>query len=275
MNSIDAMMEVRSRNQSAFAPSLEAGSLQKQTPAALAVEADPGTGERYVFFSTQRIIQALEGVGFVPVAASQAHTRRSSPQFAPHVIRFRRRFETVTLRDSICEILCLNSHNGRTALQFRLALYRPVCTNGLIVCSEALPVWKVAHRQDYFERAIEAVLRQAEQFSVVGEWVERMERTVLDREQRLQFAQQALEARFETNAPAGMEAAALLETHRPEDQGDDLWHVYNTIQSNVIQGGMLRQTPSGRMVRTRPIRAIARDVEINVRLWQIATGLVN
>lgn len=275
MNSINAMMEVSSRAHSAFSRTIQAEDLRERTPAALAVEADPGTGDRYVFFSTQKIIESLSAVGFVPVAASQTHTRRSAPQFAPHVIRFRRRYETVALKDCIPEILCLNSHNGRTALQFRLALYRPICTNGLVVCSDALPVWKVAHRGDFFDRAIEAVIRQAEQFAVVGQRVERMQQTVLEREQRLAFATRALSLRFGETRQAGMAPQQLLEARRAEDVGDDLWRVYNTIQENVIQGDIERRSPSGRLLRSRPIRAIARDVEINVGLWHIATGLVN
>lgn len=275
MSSVQTLMDESSDRASAFARTLDGEDLQRRTPAALAGEADPRTSASYKFLSTERIIEALRSVGFLPVQASQVRSRRMSPRFAPHVIRFRRRYETVQLRDSIPEILCLNSHNGRTALQFRLALYRPICTNGLIVCSEALPVWRVPHRGDVFDQAIAAVVQQAEQFAEIGRWVERMEQTRLDSEQRLSFASRALLLRYPGGQHAGMQAGQLLEARRSEDAGDDVWRVYNTIQENVIQGDQLRQSASGRQLRSRPIRAIARDVEINTGLWQIAVGLVN
>jgi hypothetical protein len=96
--------------------------------------------------------------------------------------------EDVTLRDCLPEIQFLNGHDGRTATQFRLALFRPVCTNGLIVCDETLPVWRVPHRGRTLDEIVAAALRQSEQLAEVGAWVERMERTPLDATQRLGLA---------------------------------------------------------------------------------------
>jgi hypothetical protein len=97
----------------------------------------------------------------------------------------------------------------------------------------------------------------------------------LDASQRLSFASRALLLRYPSGQHAGMEAGQLLEARRSEDAGDDVWRVYNTVQENVIQGNQSRQSASGRQLRSRPIRAIARDVEINSGLWQIAVGLVS
>lgn len=189
------------------------------------------------------------------------------------MIRFRRRYETVTLRDCVPEISCLNSHTGRTALQFRLALYRPICTNGLIVCDETLPVWKVPHRGNYFDEVIAAVVRQAEQFTAVGEWVERMEGTVLDESQQVSFATQARALRFPTDRHIAVQPQQLLVARRQEDEGDDLWRVYNKIQESLIKGDLERRSASGRQMRTRPVRAIARDEAINAALWRLAASM--
>jgi hypothetical protein len=51
----------------------------------------------------------------VAVEARQTHTRSASPLHARHVVRLRRRFETVQLRDSVPEIVFLNSHDGTSA----------------------------------------------------------------------------------------------------------------------------------------------------------------
>jgi hypothetical protein len=88
---------------SAFERPLDPGQLRERSPAALSDAPDPRTSPTYAFLSTQEIAAALLDVGFVPFSAAQAPTRRTSPLFAPHVIRFRRRYETVTLRDCIPE----------------------------------------------------------------------------------------------------------------------------------------------------------------------------
>jgi hypothetical protein len=54
-------------------------------------------------------------VGFVPVDARQTHARKASPLHARHVIRLRRRMETVSLRDSIPEVVLWNAHDGSGA----------------------------------------------------------------------------------------------------------------------------------------------------------------
>jgi len=62
----------------------------------------------------------------------------------------------------------------------------------------------------------------------------------------------------------------VLEPRRPEDFGNDLWRTFNTVQSNLMGGGLVRRTASGRLTRTRPIRAIQRDLELNSALWDLA-----
>jgi hypothetical protein len=52
--------------------------------------------------------------GFVPVEARQTRARYGLSH-ARHVIRLRRRFETVQLKDAVPEVVFLNSHDGTSA----------------------------------------------------------------------------------------------------------------------------------------------------------------
>jgi len=65
--------------------------------------------------------------GFVPVEARQASARRGSPLHARHVVRLRPRFDTVHLKDSIPEVVFLNSHDGTSAYQLRMGIFRVSC----------------------------------------------------------------------------------------------------------------------------------------------------
>jgi hypothetical protein len=272
-NEIESLINSTEGPVSAFAKPLSRGDLQEKSPAALSTAPDPRTSPTYAFLSTQQIVNALRDVGFIPFSAAQATCRRTSPQFARHVIRFRRRYEKVTLRDCIPEIICLNAHDGRTALQFRIALFRPICTNGLVVSDETLPAWKVPHRRNVLDAAIAAVIAQSEQFAAIGQWVERMERTALEETQRLQFASEALALRFPRDRHQRMPPSRLLEARRIEDTGNDLWHVYNVVQENVIKGDLEGRTASNKAMHSRPIRSIQRDVALNTALWNMATAL--
>jgi Domain of unknown function (DUF932). len=273
MNTIETLIDSVHTPNSAFAQSLERSDIQVRTPAALASSADPRTSPTYTFLSSENVIQALGNAGFVPVAAAQTRSRRANPLSARHAIRFRRRYETVSLRDCIPEILFLNAHDGRMATQFRLALFRPVCTNGLVVCDETLPVWRVPHRGNTLDEVIAAAIRQSEQFAEVGAWVERMERTRLEAEQRVAFATCAISLRFPNKQPEGLDPAQLLRPRREEDQGNDLWTTYNVVQEHVIKGGLSYQTGKNRKMHSRGIRAIREDVRLNSELWRMATAL--
>lgn len=276
MNTLQSLIDASKGSDSAFAHPLQHTDIDLRTPAALAHTPDPRTSPTYTFLSSERVIHALELAGFVPVGAAQARTRSQTASrllSARHVIRFRRRYETVTLRDCICEIIFLNAHDGRTATQFRLALYRPICTNGLIVCNDQLPVWRVPHRGQILDEVIAAALQLAEQFSHVAAWVERMQRTLLEPEQRLTFANDAIDLRFPKGRPEGLAPEHLLAACRDEDRGNDLWHTYNVIQEHVIKGGLAYRTATNRHMHSRGIRGIRADVHLNTELWKRATAL--
>ncbi|HEV2269973.1 MAG TPA: hypothetical protein VGR92_10970, partial [Steroidobacteraceae bacterium] len=46
-----------------------------------------------------------------------------------------------------------------------------------------------------------------------------------------------------------------------------LWRTFNVVQENVLRGGIVRRTASGRLMRTRAIQAIREDVRLNAGLW--------
>ena len=98
----------------AFQSPLSGEALRERAPAVFAAGAHERTSPSYTFISTQDVLGALASAGFLPVEARQA-ARARSPMHARHLIRLRRRAETVRLRDSLPELLFLNSHDGTSA----------------------------------------------------------------------------------------------------------------------------------------------------------------
>jgi hypothetical protein len=256
---------------SAFQNPISPESLRERVPAVFASGAHERTSPSYTFLSTERVLGALASAGFLPVEARPA-ARARSPMHARHLIRLRRRFETIQLRDAIPEVLFLNSHDGTSAYQLRVGLFRVVCTNGLVVSAGLFPVWRVTHRGDVVDDVVVAALEISERFEVLAASVERMERTVLDAGQRLEFAGQALAVRFPKDQHGGMEPSQLLVPRRPQDVGNDLWRTFNVIQENALQGGLVRRSASNRLTRSRRITAIREDVRLNSALWEMAVA---
>jgi Domain of unknown function (DUF932) len=81
---------------------------------------------------------------------------------ARHVIRLRRRLETVALKEAVLEVWFMNSHKGTTAYHLRVGLVSAVCTNGLVVSVGTLPVWRIPHRGEALDQAVEGALALSE-----------------------------------------------------------------------------------------------------------------
>jgi hypothetical protein len=254
----------------AFSASLSIDTLRERVPAVFAPSAHEKVSPKYTFIPTERVLTGLMQVGFVAVDARQAQTRKASLLHTRHVIRLRRRMETVSLRDSIPEVVLWNAHDGTGAYQIRLGCLRVVCLNGLIVSLGAFPSVRVAHRGDIVEEVVTSALELAERFGALAAQVERMEKRQLQKEEQIQFAERALAIRFPEPAHSGLLPAQLLTCRRVDDVGNDLWTCLNKVQENLLRGGLSRRTASGRRTRTRAITSIAQDMRINGRIWDLA-----
>jgi hypothetical protein len=103
MNAIvTSLTPAQASHSSAFQTTLSAEVLRERVPAVFAPTAHERTSPSYTFISTARVLDALSLAGFLPMEARQA-ARARSPLHARHLIRLRRRFETVQLRDAIPE----------------------------------------------------------------------------------------------------------------------------------------------------------------------------
>jgi hypothetical protein len=253
-----------------FSGALSLDAVRQQAPAVFAPSAHERTSAKYAFIPTERVLSGLINAGFAPVEARQAHTRSASPLHARHVVRLRRRFEAVQLKDSVPEVVFLNSHDGTSAYQLRMGLFRVVCTNGLIVSRGAFPAYCVSHRGNVVDEVIAGALHIAEQFDQLAGEVERFEARRLEKDEQIRFAERALTLRYPDLATCGMEPSQLLTCRRIEDQGEDLWSTLNKVQENLLRGGLSRRAANGRLTRTRRITAIRQDVRINSALWDLA-----
>jgi hypothetical protein len=271
MDTLNGLMGQHAECASAFEGELKLEQLQKLTPAVFASAPHTKLSSRYTFVPTAEVIQTLDRAGFGVVEARQATPKTREPAFAAHALRFRKRQTQVLVDEVIPEILVLNSHDGSTSYHVRIALYRAVCSNGLIVGDGLFPVWKVPHRGTVATEILDAAMELSQRFGQLGETIEAMRHKPLSVPRRLAFAADALSLRYPAET-AGLAVAPsdLLKPKRIEDEGSDVWRTFNVVQEHLLRGGVTRRTPTNRIVKTKGIRALREDVRLNTGLWDRA-----
>ena len=268
MNTTDDMASFKT-------PTLSLDTLRTNVPAVFADRADARTTERYKFIRTDEVVSALLDVGFRATGARQSGRRAVTvTDSARHLITFQHERHNQTLVDAVPQICLINSHDATTAYQLRAGLYRPVCQNGLMVRVADFGFIHVPHRHNVVADIVNGALTMVQQFSDVGVVVEQMAATLLTPLQRIDFAMQALRVRYPHDVTPSIVAQDLLNQRRPRDEGNSLWITYNVIQENLLRGGLVGVTATGRRTQTRGINAIREDVRINTQLWHTAMQLI-
>jgi hypothetical protein len=248
--------------------------MRRRTPAVFASHRFERTGDKYVFISTQQLIEALMDAGFHPTDARQRRSRGDRLGYARHMIRFRQADPSLRIVDCMPEIILINSHDATSAYQLRGGLYRFVCCNGLILSLAEFGMVHVPHRGNVLASVVEGAQQIGRHMVGIGQVIERMARTELEQQAQRVFAQRALELRYRGKEHFPYDACRLLEARRESDQRNDLWTVYNKVQENVICGGIAGRTAAGRRTTSRRINSIDEDIRINVALWQEAMALI-
>jgi hypothetical protein len=236
----------------------------------------PGVSEKYGFVNTKAIIDAMRDSKFEIVEVRQSQRRNPEKMpFTKHMLKFRPAGLVGKIKrgDVVPQVVMLNSHDRSSGFHLYAGLYRLVCSNGLMVSDGASvePI-KVHHTA----RMVENILDRSRELIECADGVFRLRSDMLATEMTpktaLAFARQAVE--FRPPRAATLAPEALLIPRRKEDEPFDLWHVFNRVQENMFRGGNETTTEDGRVVTTRGIGRIERDVKINTKLWSLAVQTI-
>ncbi len=66
----------------------------------------------------------------------------------------------------------------------------------------------------------------------------------------------------------------ILEPKRKEDEGDDLWRVFNVVQEKITQGEFHAALKGAKVRKVRKIKSFEKDLKVNKDLFQLATSLL-
>lgn len=253
--------------------------LRVKAPAVFADKAHEDCSTRYGFASSVKVLTELEKQGFVVVSA-QSYTKRAQPNagYAKHVLRLRKAGDIKALKvgDVVPQVVMVNSHDRSSHLELYAGAYRLACSNGLLVSTkEFIEPLVVRHTNRIIEDVMANVGRIASDVGRVSDIIEQMTKTKLSDKAQVAFARQALDLRFGNAGRGAIEPASLLVPRRAQDDGADVWRVYNRVQENMMKGGIASVTAAGRRTTTKPVMSVNSDLHINAGLWELAMGAIN
>lgn len=241
--------------------------------------------DKYSLFSSERVVDDLEKLGWLCVEAKQKKAKANSTgQFSYHQLWFQNPNVYITKivgdQETIeCypRIFLGNSADGLSCLKFGVGLYRCVCSNGLVVSDRQLAEFSVRHIYYTFEYVQELVQKIVAELPNQVKCINEMQQVKLTEDQKLEFAEKALKVR-QNNPELKVDKETLediLTPKRKEDEGSDLWSVYNVIQEKMTQGGFSMKKDEAKKARTiRKVTSFVRESNISRKIDEIARNYV-
>lgn len=248
----------------------------KVAPAVFSKTPGATTLAPYNYISTEAVLNTMLKNGYGVSEASQQRSPREQGADieGKHMLRFRtlEYFNAPrSLASVVPEIVVVNAHNASSKLHMFVGLWRYICLNGLMTGNTVGSI-SIKHQKgiaDETRRALERIFNSL--LPVTMGQVKAMEKKQLTATQQVQFAQAAIAMRWPTN-PSAVREGDLLEARREADRGNDMWHVYNRVQENVMMGGFESHRPTRNRTLTR-LERVTEVVSINRSLWDSAVAL--
>lgn len=224
--------------------------------------------ERYSFVPTINAINHLRDAGWKPVTAGQAGVRTLEKNgYQKHMIRFTR--PDLVVNGHRMDLLLYNSHDRGCAFKLIGGVFRFVCANGMVIGDR---VAEYSHKHVGFspEMFINSSLLVGEHIEKTAGVIEDWQTIEMEEIEKGIFAKAAHQLTYQDPETAPIKSHQLLGCRRSEDRNkSDLWTTFNTVQENLIKGGLSGRSAKGRRTRTRGVKAIDKDRKLNQALWII------
>jgi len=233
------------------------------------------TSERYAHIPTHKIIEDMEVLGWKVTDVKQVKARGTNAGFQKHLVVFRNTDIVINGNDGDTvwpQILLTNSSDGKNAFTFKAGLFRLVCENGLVISTQDFADLKIRHFGYDFSELQKTITAMVEKLPLTVESMNKFKQTKLTDKQILKFAKDALEARFgEVEMKRiTIDYTEFVKATRKEDEGNDLWSVFNRVQEKVIDGDF-NYGYSTKTRKARKIKNFNKDIELNSKLYELAT----
>lgn len=145
-----------------------------------------------------------------------------------------------------------NSCNGAKPLEMNIGMFRQVCSNGLIRFDKQAEQEKIKHIEVNANNLDKFITSVTNKTDLILNDVLQMKRKGLTYEEMKELAIEAAKLKH-TNLD-DINIDDLFAVNRVEDEGNDLWTVYNRIQENL----------------TQDVTNIKADINLNKQLYRLA-----
>jgi len=244
--------------------------IKSLAPAVFATSPSSKLTNKYEFVPTNEVMEMFDREGWQLSSVKQS----GRGIHGVHELKYRNG-QLPKVGDTVVEAIIRNSHDGSATFSMGAGLFRLVCSNGLTVPTSVAERFSLRH--NHF--SLDEVKSLAENFSKklpkIEESVSKMMEKELTEKEKLRLIKRAVEIRWAVgNAPASIDVSDLLTPFRPEDEGSDLWTVFNVVQEKMMRGGFSYKTPRGRTTQLRGIKSIQASHNLNTKLWEAAEDLL-
>jgi hypothetical protein len=249
--------------------------IQRMCSSAFTLASAPNVSTNYTHIPTSQVIEDMIELGWTPVSAQEVKARRGKG-YQKHIIRFQNQNIMIKGNDGddvFPELLLTNSHDGKNAFHLRVGLYRLVCSNGLVIADSEFSNVAIRHMGYTFEALREQVLAMINSLPNLVQKINTFRDTPLSDEQMTEFALKAASLRWK-NKNIQIDVVELLASERNEDNGVNLWNVFNRIQEKLVNGG-ISYTKGNKTRKVRALKNFTADINLNSELWQLAEEYVN
>jgi hypothetical protein len=242
--------------------------------------------EDYKLYRSDKIIDIMQDKGLQLVEVGQERigwSKRRQPHTQIHTMRFRDpRFSRTSMKvgDSVPEILIKNSHDGRCLFQAMAAVFRLVCSNGLVLPDVNLGAIRRRHygEANDFAKVQEIIAELPKAVSLISDRIERWESVMLNEREQAKLATMLANVKMPSGSIRGREwlTPDLLLEHRrdadaPEANGQrSLWKTFNVLQEALTNATISHETEGQRRRSIRPITGVVDNIGTNQRLWSTA-----
>jgi hypothetical protein len=237
--------------------------IKSMAPSVFTTDKAPHLTDKYVQTPTSRVVEDLMSMGWQVTKAQEVKARKGKG-YQKHLVVFRHPDITIKGKDgddAFPQILLTNSHDGKAAFNFRVGIFRLVCSNGLVISDADFNNVSIRHINYTFETLQTKIQEVINKLPGLVHKINLFKSTQLTEAQMADFAQKAAALRTKKT----VNIMDVLTADRPQDAGNDLWVVFNRIQEKVIGGSYKAGNRKARSVKN-----FQKDIELNEQLFELA-----
>jgi hypothetical protein len=237
--------------------------IRSLAPSVFTTEKAKHLTDKYIQTPTIKVVEDLMNLGWEVTKVQEVKSRKYKG-FQKHLLVFRN--PNIVIKgangdDSFPEILLTNSHDGKAAFNFRVGIFRMVCSNGLVISDADFGVMSIRHMNYTFESLQAKVADMITKLPGLVQKINLFKSTTLTETQMADFATKAAALRTKKT----VNIMSVLEPTRKEDVGNDLWLVFNRVQEKILGGSY---TSGGR--KARSVKNFQKDIQLNEQLFELA-----